>query len=420
MISTRVTSDSARLLALAFMVLVMPAMVFVPATVHAVSIELDDVAPDRIERQRAAVLGRLPLPGTPDTSKTNERLAEKGLKLGSAALIRIFKEESLLELWLEKDGRLELFAAYPICHWSGTLGPKIQEGDKQTPEGFYTLTSRQLHRIGRWPRALNLGFPNAFDQIHKRSGSYILVHGGCTSVGCFAMTNPVMTEIYGIVSASLRGGQRHVPVHVFPFRMTEENLAKRKDSEWAGFWRDLKAGYDSFEKTRLAPRVSVCDGRYHVQDAIESTSPLEAGGTGPLAVCGATAAALRLLDKSVSLVPLATSSNASAAQVPRDPPRRNVPITSETLAAPVPARPEAAPAPSQVLANADDAAASQMFELIPNLNPAGAGTGGARGGASKPPCNVGLPSCRKFLALRAKKGARVAAAKRVRTAEKAR
>ncbi len=357
-------------------------------TAHALSIELKDAAPDRVERQRAAAVGRLPLPGTPDVTKTAERLAAKGFANGAAMLIRIFKAESELEVWMEKDGRYELFATYPICHWSGTLGPKQREGDKQTPEGFYTITSRQLHHVGRWPRSLNLGFPNAFDQAMGRSGSYILVHGGCSSVGCFAMTNPVIGEIYGLATAALRGGQRHIPAHVFPFRMTEKNLAKNAKSEWAGFWTNLKEGYDSFERTRQPPRVSVCENRYHIQDA----SPREAGAQNPLAVCGATVAALRSSVPSAQLVPIESPQTSPSPQAPAE----------------QPPSPPAASAPL-VPASVDQTTAAAMFELIPNLNPPSkpVETAASRR-AGKPPCNLARPSCRKFVALRSGKGTRLA------------
>lgn len=233
----------------------------------AISIELRDVAPDRIERQRAAIEGRLPLPGTPDIGLLPQRLAAEGVKSGAPIFMRIFKESSELEVWIAKAGSFVLLASYPICHWSGTLGPKLREGDKQTPEGFYTITSRQMRNLGRWPRSMNLGFPNVFDTANGRDGSYILMHGGCSSVGCFAMTNPVMTEIYGLAKAALSKGQRHIPIHVFPFRMTEANLARHGDSEWASFWANLKQGYDSFERTSRPPRISVCKGEYVVEDA---------------------------------------------------------------------------------------------------------------------------------------------------------
>ena len=274
-----------------------------PRHADAVSIELRDVAADRIERQRRAAEGKLPLPDTPDLTRFNERLGEKGLKAGAPIMIRIFKSESELEIWMQKDSRYELFATYPICHWSGTLGPKIKSGDKQAPEGFYTVTRRQLHHAGRWPRSLNLGFPNVFDKTQARTGSYILVHGGCSSVGCFAMTNTVIEEIYSISVSALSSGQDHVPVHVFPFRMTQANLAKHDGSEWQGFWSNLKEGFDSFERTKVPPRVSVCENRYHFRDL----APEEGGDAGPLGWCGATAAAVRDLERLSRLASLRPS-----------------------------------------------------------------------------------------------------------------
>ena len=254
----------------------------------AVVIELMDVASDRVERQRAEAIGQLPLPGTPNVSQLTERLAEKTLTLGSPILIRVFKASSELEIWMQRGARFELFATYPICNWSGTLGPKLTEGDKQSPEGVYTVTSRQLHLIGRHPRSLNLGFPNALDRQMSRTGSYILIHGACSSVGCFAMTNPVIEEIYSLASAALnKGKQDAVQVHVFPFRMTEEHLKAYALNEWYDFWRNLKDVSDSFERTRLPPRVSICEGRYWVDDA---TAAEEVASHGPLAVCAVSQA----------------------------------------------------------------------------------------------------------------------------------
>jgi murein L,D-transpeptidase YafK len=210
------------------------------------------------------------------------------VKLGNEVMVRIFKAESLLELWMKKGDRFILFASYPICYWSGTLGPKVTEGDQQSPEGIYTVSQRQLHLIGRWPRSLNLGFPNSFDRSHARTGSYLLVHGGCSSVGCYSMTNPVIEEIFSVVERSLKSGQDHVQVQVFPFRLTEENLRAFVLHEWYDFWRNLKDAYDSFERTKLPPRVSVCERRYWVEDA---TRPGEVAADGPLAGCGVLSAA---------------------------------------------------------------------------------------------------------------------------------
>ncbi len=224
-----------------------------------------------------------PLPGTPDLARLDDRLAAQGLKLGDPVMLRLFKLESELELWMEKDGRFVRFATYPICVWSGRLGPKLREGDRQAPEGFYTVASEQLNPNSRWHRAFNLGYPNAYDRAKGRDGSFIMVHGGCSSVGCFAMTDPVVDELWRIVTAALEGGEGRVPVHVFPFRMTEANLAARRGDQWAGFWADLKKGNDLFERTRLPPVVSVCNGRYvfapgspaSVGSAVEEKCPPE-------------------------------------------------------------------------------------------------------------------------------------------------
>lgn len=258
-----------------------------------ISIELKDVAPDRIERQRAFVDGRLPLPGTPDTKHIAERLAEKGLKSGQPVLMRIFKEESELELWMERDGTFIHFATYPICHWAGTLGPKIREGDKQTPEGFYSISRRQLFHSGRWPVSINLGFPNAFDRAHGRGGSYILMHGGCSSVGCVAMTNAVISEVHSLAKAALNGEQRFLPVHVFPFRMTEARLTSVAGNPWSSFWQDLKQGYDSFERTRRPPEVSVCEGRYRVTDGAPKPAADETSGEAKKASARSVSGAVR-------------------------------------------------------------------------------------------------------------------------------
>jgi murein L,D-transpeptidase YafK len=265
----------ARAAAVALAVWAMPA--------HAVVIELKDVASDRVERQRAEAIGQLPLAGTPNISQLNERLAARKMAMGNHMLIRVFKSSSELEVWMRTGTRYELFATYPICNWSGTLGPKMTEGDKQSPEGVYTVTSRQLHLIGRHPRSLNLGFPNALDRQMSRTGSYILIHGGCGSVGCFAMTNPVIEEVFSLASAALnKGGQDAVQVHVFPFRMTEDRLKAYSMNEWYDFWRNLKDVSDSFERTHQPPRVTVCEGRYWVED---SGGAEEVAAQGPLAVC---------------------------------------------------------------------------------------------------------------------------------------
>lgn len=267
---------------------------------QALTIELKDVAADRVERQRAAAAGALPLPGTPNVAVLQARLRDKGVTLADPILIRIFKAESELEIWKQKGGGYILFATYPICHWSGTLGPKLRDGDRQAPEGYYTLSRSQTRHVGRWPRSLDLGFPNILDQSQARTGSSILVHGGCSSIGCFAMTNPVSDEIHQMTLAAMDGGEQIVPVHVFPFRMTDKNLAAQDASPWKAFWTNLKEGYDLFEQTKRPPIIGVCSGRYIFREtqARESAGPLEA--------CGPTLTAIREQDQWLRDVPYPT------------------------------------------------------------------------------------------------------------------
>jgi murein L,D-transpeptidase YafK len=216
----------------------------------------------------------VPMPGTPDLAHLDDRLHAQGSRLGAPAYIRIFKLESELELWLEKDGSYVRFATYPICLWSGRLGPKLASGDDQAPEGFYTVDKEQLNPNSRWHRAFNLGFPNAFDKAQGRTGSFLMIHGGCSSIGCYAMTNAVIDELWQMVTAALDGGQARVPVHIFPFRMSEANFKARQTSPWTGFWTDLKAGYDAFEVAHIPPVVSVCRGRYVFEAGTPETTGL--------------------------------------------------------------------------------------------------------------------------------------------------
>jgi len=221
---------------------------------------------ERSRRLAQATLGQ-PLPGTPDLANLSGRLAAQGLALGAPVFVRIFKREFELELWMQRGDRFERFAVYPICRWSGSLGPKLLEGDGQAPEGFYTVAAKALNAASRWHRAFDLGYPNAFDRAHARTGALLMVHGGCASVGCFAMTDPVIDEIWRLVTAALNGGQKRFHVHVFPFRMTQENLARPPNQRWGAFWRELQVGYAAFEATHLPPLIGVCAGRYSVTPA---------------------------------------------------------------------------------------------------------------------------------------------------------
>jgi len=199
----------------------------------------------------------------------DERLSKVGAKVGDKIFIRIFKNESLLEVWIKPDHEYVLFKRYPICKYSGYLGPKLKEGDRQSPEGFYKVTKRLLNPNSKYHLAFNLGYPNAYDKAHKRTGSYLMVHGECVSIGCYAMTNGKIEEIYKLVDKALRKGQKYVQVHAYPFYMTSENMAEYQDSKWFDFWSELKEGYDYFEAEKLPPLIKVKNKHYTIHEANE-------------------------------------------------------------------------------------------------------------------------------------------------------
>jgi murein L,D-transpeptidase YafK len=198
-------------------------------------------------------------------------LAKKGMSAESPIFIRVFKEESELEVWKQReDGRFHHFKSYPVCNWSGGLGPKIKEGDKQAPEGFYTVSQTQMNPSSQFHLAFNLGFPNAYDKAHGRTGGHLMVHGDCRSAGCYAMTDALVEEIYALAREAFKGGQEKFDIHAFPFRMTPDNMKRHAKHEWMPFWRTLKDGYEYFELTRLPPPVTVCDKRYLVNARFQS------------------------------------------------------------------------------------------------------------------------------------------------------
>ena len=204
----------------------------------------------------------------PLPARTAALLAEKGMTEQQPILIRIFKVESELEVWKQKDdGHFHHFKTYPICAYSGGLGPKLKEGDRQAPEGFYLVDKDLMNPKSKYYLAFNMGFPNAYDRALGRTGSNLMVHGDCTSSGCYAMTDAVMEEIYVLAREAFAGGQENFQVHAFPFRMTKANLKAQKEHEWYEFWRNLKEGYDYFETARLEPKLAVCGNRYVVNAA---------------------------------------------------------------------------------------------------------------------------------------------------------
>ena len=191
-------------------------------------------------------------------------MALKGLSMDSPMLIRAFKTEMKLELWVKSSygPQYELFKSYNVCKKSGKLGPKLKEGDLQTPEGFYAVTEDALNPNSRFFLSFNIGYPNEFDRYHGRTGSLLMIHGDCVSEGCLAMTNKQIAEIYLIVEQNFKYGHKEVPIHIYPFRMTDANMRLRAVSKWYPFWQNLKEGYEMFEQDRIPPEVGVLDGEY--------------------------------------------------------------------------------------------------------------------------------------------------------------
>ncbi|MBX3597462.1 MAG: murein L,D-transpeptidase [Rhizobiaceae bacterium] len=197
------------------------------------------------------------------SSKTLAEMKKQGMPLSSPVVARVFKEESKVEIWKQKsNGRYGLLATYDICKYSGQLGPKFTEGDRQAPEGFYTVRPAQMNPNSQYHLSFDIGYPNAFDRAHGRTGSNLMVHGACSSSGCYSMTDPQIEEIYAIARESFKGGQQEFQIQAYPFRMTAANMARyHKDPNFA-FWKNLKEGYDMFEITKVPPKVDVCEKRY--------------------------------------------------------------------------------------------------------------------------------------------------------------
>lgn len=197
-----------------------------------------------------------------NTPILENKLKGKGITLGSPIFIRIFKEESELELWVEGENGYVLFKSYNVCSYSGELGPKTMQGDMQSPEGFYFVNGEKMNPWSNFHLSMNLGYPNRFDQLKGYTGSYLMIHGNCVSVGCYAMTDAGIEEIYTFAEKALNNGQSFFRVHIFPFRMTPGNMQIHRDNQWLSFWENIKSGYDWFEERRNPPNVEVKNGMY--------------------------------------------------------------------------------------------------------------------------------------------------------------
>jgi murein L,D-transpeptidase YafK len=199
-------------------------------------------------------------------------MQKKDMPRQSPIMIRILKEEGKLEIWKAKaDNRFDVIKSYDICAWSGKLGPKVKEGDRQAPEGFYNLTPAHLNPNSKYYLAINTGFPNRYDQANGRYGTNLMIHGACSSSGCYSMTDEQVLEIYAFARDAFKGGQTSVQLEALPFRMSAENMARHRDNPNYDFWKMLKVGYDNFEVTKRPPDVGFCEKKYVFNQPMNGT-----------------------------------------------------------------------------------------------------------------------------------------------------
>lgn len=210
--------------------------------------------------------------------KIEQELRAKGFTVGQPIYVRIFKLPGTLELWMNKGKGYDLFKTYQICEYSGFPGPKVYEGDWQSPEGFYNVSAKQMKPNSQYHLAFDIGYPNDFDNAQNRSGKLIMVHGDCQSVGCFAMGDHRIEEIYMLAHAALMKGQERFSVHIFPFQMTAKNMNKFAASPWMKFWKTLEPGFNFFEQSRQVPEVAVTNGEYVVMSRTPQLAMKQATG----------------------------------------------------------------------------------------------------------------------------------------------
>jgi murein L,D-transpeptidase YafK len=220
--------------------------------------------------------------GTQLPEKLVKSMKAKGMNTTSPVMFRIFKEESVLEVWKRKDnGRYDMVTSYQICKWSGKLGPKFIEGDRQAPEGFYSVRPAQMNPKSSYYLSFNTGFPNGLDRALGRTGANLMVHGACSSSGCYSMTDAQVAQIYAFARDAFKGGQESIQLEAFPFRMTAANMARYRDDPNYAFWKNLKEGYDHFEITKVPPKVDVCEKKYVFNHTSDPNAPIAATSTCP-------------------------------------------------------------------------------------------------------------------------------------------
>jgi murein L,D-transpeptidase YafK len=204
-------------------------------------------------------------------------MEKKGVNQNSPILIRTYKKEAEFEIWkMKPDGRYALLKTFPMCRWSGQLGPKVREGDRQVPEGFYKITPGQMNPTSQYYLSFNVGYPNAYDRAWNHAGGSIFVHGACSSAGCFSMTDGQIDQIYAVAREAFSGGQQAIQMQSYPFHMTPENMAKYRNDPNIAFWTQLKEGADNFEVSKQDVTVGVCAKHYVFNTTARNLDPVAA------------------------------------------------------------------------------------------------------------------------------------------------
>ena len=194
--------------------------------------------------------------------RLRKALKDNGCKENQPIYIRILKSPGVLEVWVKSGKQYKLFKQYLICDFSGGFGTKTRNGDGKCPEGYYSITPSQLNPVSNYHLAINVGYPNAYDQQHNYTGTAIMIHGDCRSIGCYAMTDPMIEEIYTMIYEAFLHGQKSIDVAIFPFRLTNQNIDKYSNYPYVSFWQHLKPGFDIFEYSHVPPVVRVVKADY--------------------------------------------------------------------------------------------------------------------------------------------------------------
>lgn len=186
-------------------------------------------------------------------------------------LINAYKAEGKLEIWLKSysDKQYKLFRTYDFCEHSGTLGPKVIEGDKQIPEGFYYINV--FNPMSTFHLSLGVNYPNSVDLARtgkdRKPGNDIYIHGNCVTVGCIPLTDEKIKEVYVLAVEAKDNGQEKIPVNIYPFKMTDGNMKKYSAlfPTQLAFWKTLQPGYFAFEKNRNLADIKEVGGKYVIK-----------------------------------------------------------------------------------------------------------------------------------------------------------